>query len=222
MTKSKFLIELASRIRDLSQEEAEQSLSFWSEAIDDRMEEGLSEEAAVAAMGSPDDIAREILLSQPISRLISRRSRRFSLSGMRLFWVLFLCSPLLISAVAVVFSLLISAYAIIFSLLICAYAGIFSLYVSYLSVLVSFGAGFIGGIGGFAISLVSGNVVGGLALLGGGLVCGGLFLLTLLPFRTLWRVSIRLYVTLWRVSIRLSYLLLRFCKLCIIGKGARA
>ena len=222
MTKSKFLIELASLIHDLPQEEAQRSLSFWSEAIDDRIEEGLSEEEAVCAVGSPKQIAQEILLSQPLSHLISRRTARFSLSGTRLFWILFLCSPLLLTALAVLFSLLVSAYAVIFSLFACAWATVFSLYVSYLSVMISFGAGLLGGIGGFAISLTLGNVPSALLLLGAGLICGGLFLLTLLPIRPISRATVRSFAWTLRFSLLCYYHLLRLCKRCVIGKGARA
>ncbi len=43
----------------LSHEELCNTLDFYSESIDDRMEDGLSEEEAVAAMGSIDQITRQ-------------------------------------------------------------------------------------------------------------------------------------------------------------------
>lgn len=61
MTKSEFLDELCRALRFCpSAEEVQRTVNFYSEAIDDRMEDGMSEEEAVAAMGSIEDIVREL------------------------------------------------------------------------------------------------------------------------------------------------------------------
>ena len=57
MTKLKFLLSLHDKLSDLPQNEVEERLSFYSEMIEDRMEEGVSEEEAVSARGSVDEIA---------------------------------------------------------------------------------------------------------------------------------------------------------------------
>ena len=61
MNKQEFLTELKKALSPLSKADLEERLSFYSEMIDDRMEEGLSEEEAVAAIGSPDEIAAQII-----------------------------------------------------------------------------------------------------------------------------------------------------------------
>ncbi|MBR5741529.1 MAG: DUF1700 domain-containing protein, partial [Firmicutes bacterium] len=61
MNKRLFLSELGQRLEDIPYREAMRVLNYYEEAIDDRIEDGMSEEAAVEAMGSVDDIAREIL-----------------------------------------------------------------------------------------------------------------------------------------------------------------
>ncbi|MGM9521593.1 MAG: DUF4097 family beta strand repeat-containing protein [Oscillospiraceae bacterium] len=61
MSKKEFLDELCRRLRLMPPDEAQKTVLFYSEAIDDRMEDGLSEEEAVAAMGSIDDIVREVM-----------------------------------------------------------------------------------------------------------------------------------------------------------------
>ena len=48
MTKQAFLAALGERLVGLPQKDIEERLTFYSEMIDDRMEEGLSEEEAVA------------------------------------------------------------------------------------------------------------------------------------------------------------------------------
>lgn len=61
MKKYDFLEQLRSRLSSLSEEERERSVSFYSEMIDDIIEEGKTEEEAVGSLGSVDDIAAKIL-----------------------------------------------------------------------------------------------------------------------------------------------------------------
>ena len=50
MTRREFLNNLYSRLGNLSREQAEQHLMYYAEMLADRMEEGMSEEEAVAGM----------------------------------------------------------------------------------------------------------------------------------------------------------------------------
>ena len=56
MNKQEFLDRLRKGLSGLPQAEREERLLFYSEMIDDRMEEGLTEEEAVAALGSLEEI----------------------------------------------------------------------------------------------------------------------------------------------------------------------
>ena len=58
MTKREFLNKLKVRLSGLPKAELDERIGFYSEMIDDRMEEGLSEEKAVEAVGSVEDAAR--------------------------------------------------------------------------------------------------------------------------------------------------------------------
>ena len=62
MTKAEFLAELRAAISGLPEADIEKSLDFYSEMIDDRVEDGLSEEEAVAALGSVENIKTQILI----------------------------------------------------------------------------------------------------------------------------------------------------------------
>lgn len=55
MRKEEFLTALRANLTGLSPEGVEKLVEFCSEMIDDRMEDGLTEEEAVAAAGSLDD-----------------------------------------------------------------------------------------------------------------------------------------------------------------------
>ena len=61
MIKAQFLSELERRLDALPRAEIDRALQFYSEMIDDRKEEGLTEPEAVADLGSLDDIAGEVL-----------------------------------------------------------------------------------------------------------------------------------------------------------------
>ena len=60
MNKRAFLERLRARLRGLPRREVEERLNFYIEMIDDRIEEGLSEEAAIDAVGDVDEIAEQI------------------------------------------------------------------------------------------------------------------------------------------------------------------
>lgn len=61
MTRVQFLNDLYRRLGGLTQEQAEQHLTYYAEMLADRMEEGMTEEEAVAGMEDVDTIARRIL-----------------------------------------------------------------------------------------------------------------------------------------------------------------
>ena len=60
MTKQVFLNELAAALHSLPREERYRTLGYYDELIDDRMEDGQSEEDAVASLGEPQQVAREM------------------------------------------------------------------------------------------------------------------------------------------------------------------
>lgn len=66
MLRNLFLSELRNRLFGLPGEEIEERLSFYNEMINDRMEEGLSEEEAVAAIGPVEEIAEQIMSTAPV------------------------------------------------------------------------------------------------------------------------------------------------------------
>ena len=61
MTKREFLLRLGMGLASLPQREAAERIAFYREAIEDRIEEGLSEEEAVRNMGDVGEIVAQIL-----------------------------------------------------------------------------------------------------------------------------------------------------------------
>ena len=110
MTKKEFLAALRRKLRAVPQAELRERLGFYSEIIDDKMEEGLTEGEAVADAGNVDEIAEQILAEVEIPKAKAKAP----------------ASPwqivLLIIGSPVWLSILISVYAVIWSVVITLWA----------------------------------------------------------------------------------------------------
>ena len=73
MNKSEFLEALKSKLQGLPEDDLQERLSFYEEAINDRMDEGMSEEEAVAELGSVDDVVTEIVGETSLVKLVKER-----------------------------------------------------------------------------------------------------------------------------------------------------
>ena len=120
MTKQQFLSELQSRLCGLPQADLDERLDFYSEMIDDRIEEGVPEEQAVTELGGIDEVVSQILADYPLSRLVREKVRpKRRLRGRELALLILgspLWLPLLIAAFAVAISLYISLWVVVISL----------------------------------------------------------------------------------------------------------
>lgn len=166
MTKLKFLLSLHDRLSHLPQDEVEERLSFYSEMIEDRMEDGLSEEEAVAAVGTVEEIAAQIEAelspTRPVT-VIAEPKR-----GLKAWEIV-----LLVLGAPIWLSLLIAAVAVVFSLYVVLWSVIISLWAVFVSLAACALAGVLAG-GGFALG---GYGAQGAALVGAGVVCAGLAVL---------------------------------------------
>ena len=66
MNKYEFLGRLSERLSNLTAEDRKKATDFYAEMIDDRIEEGMSEEEAVQSIGDPEGDAREMLSAMGI------------------------------------------------------------------------------------------------------------------------------------------------------------
>lgn len=163
MNKQAFIHQLRNGLSGLPQDEIEQRLNFYSEMIDDRMEEGLSEIDAVCAIGPVETIIAQILADVPLTK---QEKAKPAPKKKRSTWEI---------------TLLILGSPVWFSLLIAVFAVILSLYVSVWSVVGSLWAVF-----GSLVSCVFGctiagiafvccvNGISGFAMISASLICAGL------------------------------------------------
>jgi len=163
MSKQEFLAQLRKGLDGLPQDDIEERLLFYSEMIDDQMEEGLPEEEAVSAIGAVDEIVAQVVAETPLVKIAKERIRSKRRLRVGEIVLLALGSPIWLS-------LGIAAFAVILSLYISLWAVIISLW----AVFASFAACSIGGVLACVVFTVGGNGASGLAMLAAGIVCAGL------------------------------------------------
>lgn len=120
MDKFTFITELRAKLWPIPEEDRQRSVDYYAEMIDDRMEEGLREEEAVAAIGNLDEIVKQILEeTPPVPVKAEAPKKRRNLRTWEIV-LLVLGSPvwasLLIAAAAVIVSVWISLWAVVISL----------------------------------------------------------------------------------------------------------
>ena len=166
MTKREFLNVLEKKLSGLPQKEVAESLAFYSEMIDDRMEEGLTEDQAVMEIGSAEGVAAEIMADMPLTKLAKERFKKRRRLGAWEIILLALGFPIW-------FSLLVTVLTVIFSI----YLSLWSVIISFWAFFVSFCASAIGmtAVGIFAVFIGRGLV--GMAMIGAGIFCAGFAIL---------------------------------------------
>ena len=161
MFKQEFLDALKLKLSCLPENDIEERLNFYSEMIDDMIEEGLSEEDAVESIGSVDDIASQIISETSNMKKDKKKSKR-RLKGWEIALIIVgapLWVPLLIALISMIFSL----YSILWSVI-----------VSLWSIFGALAGAFIGGIICGIIFACTSRALAGLVIIAAGLVCAGL------------------------------------------------
>ena len=163
MNKEGFLVALRSALAGLPQDDVEERLAFYSEMIDDRVEEGASEEDAVAGVGTVDEVASQIVAEVPLTKIVKEKiTPKRTLKA----WEIVLIAL----GFPVWFPLLVAAGAVILSLYIVVWALIVSLWAIELSLAVSAAAS----VAAAAAYFSAGTPLAGIAMIGAACVFAGL------------------------------------------------
>ncbi len=159
MDRAEFLKTLYAGLSSLPDGERRKWRDFYAEMIDDRMEEGLSEQQAVAETGDPAAVIEQIYAETPLPVIIKQKIK--PKRSLRAWEIVLIClgapvwAPLIIAVFAVIFSIYISLWAIVISFYAAAAA------VGLSGVVCFFGAFYIAA----ARGLPAGALVGGAGLL---------------------------------------------------------
>ena len=187
MTKIEFLDALDQKLSGLAENEIEERLLFYSEMIEDRMEEGLTEEEAVAAIGDIDEIAKGIMAEsaqvrpEPDPKPEAKQKRKLAGWEIALLilgipvWV-----PLISAAFVVGISLFVSVWSIIISIWAC-FAALAVVCPSLLALGV--------------VQIVKAGTITGIALIGASLISAGLTVFAFYGCLALSKTMIKL--TVW-------------------------
>ena len=166
MTKAQFLEALKAKLSFLPFEELEDQLEFYGEMIDDRMDDGLSEEEAILAAGSIDEIAFRLMNERDTEDESTDVDEPFITPKRSLkTWE----TVLLITGAPLWIPLLIAAVMVVFSLYVVFWSAIIALW----SVFVSLVGCTVGGTVVGLSAMIGGNMTAGLASLGIGFFCAG-------------------------------------------------
>ncbi len=161
MTKNEFLTQLKGKLNGLPEEDLNNRIEFYSEMIDDRIEEGKTEEEAVSEIGTVDEVVSQIASETPMLKLVKERvtpKRRIRPWEIVLIVLGFpLWFPLLLTA----FIILLVGYILIWVLVIVSYA-----------VELAFSAASIMSLVLFVMTAVNGNV--NIGYIGCALILAGL------------------------------------------------
>lgn len=169
MTKLEWMKDMRKRLARLPDYELARTLSYYSEMIEDRMEDGMEEEAAVKSLGDPEAIAADVLIDTPLGALIQGKMReQREKSGNRRLWIVLsiVCFPIWMPLLLGLGSVILAVYACVWAVVIALLALEFSL-----------AAVGIFGLFGAVLALGSG-LPPFLLILGLSLFSGGLFVIT--------------------------------------------
>ena len=197
MLKREFIEKLRDRLSGLPGKEAEEQIDFYSEMIDDLIEEGCSEAEAVAKIGPVEKLVGRILTDIPLSVLIKDRVRPQKRLSVLTIILLSLGSPVWLA-------LVISAFAVVISV----YASVWACLVSLWATFVAVGVAAVGGLFLGVINIFFSGLPMGLMLIGASVFCLGfsIFLYYACIYSSKWIIVLTKNIAV-------------FTKKCIIGKG---
>lgn len=174
MDRQAFLAALEAQLRRIPERERQQALRYYTEMIEDRMEEGMTESAAIVALGDPAEVARQVLMGLPLPKLFQARLRPRRKLAVWEIVLLVLGSPIWLPLLLTAIILFLVAYLLLWVLAAACW-----------SVVLAFVAGALCGVGG-GVWLLWQNMASAALLIGMGLCCAGL---AILSFFAMWQLS---------------------------------
>jgi uncharacterized membrane protein len=163
VTRQEFLSKLEKRLLEIPKQNRDEILELYGEMIDDRIEEGLTEEAAVCNIGNVDEIAEQIIAD--VSSVKAFETRTKPKKRLRAWHIVLLVlgSPVWIPLAVAAFVVALSLYGVLWSLVSVVWV-----------VFVTLAACAVGGIISGTIFIVRGLGASGIAMIGASLACAGL------------------------------------------------
>lgn len=188
MTENEFLAGLRRSLSGLSEEDIRKSEEYYREIISDAMEDGMNENDAVVAIGSPSDAAKQILMEAPLTKVLAakvkpqRRLRTWEILllvlGAPIWLSLLLTAAVLFFGIYIVlWSVVVAVYATVLALVlsspICFVSGIVSLFMGrFVECLILLAVAFVAAGAAILLFVGAGSVAKGVAFIGKKLIRG--------------------------------------------------
>lgn len=116
MNKQDFLAALKGRLAGIPESDLNERLDFYAEMIDDRIEDGLSEEEAVNEIGSVDEIVEQLLGEYPLAKIVKEKVKpKHRLTAWEIILIV-LGSPLWLTFLGVVLTAVIAFIGVLLSI----------------------------------------------------------------------------------------------------------
>lgn len=122
MNKSEFLATLREKLNGVPEEDINKSLDFYEEMIDDRVEDGMSEEEAVEALGSMEEIINQILSEVSLPKLVKEKVRPKQALKTWEVVLIVLGAPIWVPLVCSLCCVVVSAYLTVWVMILSLYA----------------------------------------------------------------------------------------------------
>ena len=137
MDKKAFLDELREKLSGLPEEDIEERVAFYREMIDDRMEDGISEEEAVNGLGSIESIREQILMDTPISKIVKEKIKpKRALRGWEIA-LLIIGSPVWVPVTAALIIVALVIYLCFWIVILCLYVCDFAVFFSGFAAIIA-------------------------------------------------------------------------------------
>lgn len=164
MKKQEFLDKLKASLWAMPEADKQRSADYYAEMIDDRMEDGLTEDEAVAAIGDLDEIVKQILQESPRPpQVVKQAAPKKDNTKVWLIILLIVGSPVWIPLAAGLLSTALSVYVSLWAVVISLYAVFIALAASAVGCIV--GGFFTFGGGATIVTWGAALVCAGLAIL---------------------------------------------------------
>lgn len=126
MNKEEFILSLRNALSGLGEEEVQKSVDFYTEMIEDAVENGEDEQEFINRLGSVDEISRKIINETPLSKVVKEKVKKRELTTSAIILIIVL-SPIWFPLGVAVLSVIAAVYAALWSLV----AGLFAVFASF-------------------------------------------------------------------------------------------
>ncbi len=122
MNKQEFVNQLYSKLASLPKKYIEDQINFYIEMIDDRVEDGATEEEAINQIGTIDEIADEIVKNISLFKIAKEKLKPERKIKVWEIILIVLGSPIWLSLLISLFAVVFSLYIVLWALVVCCWA----------------------------------------------------------------------------------------------------